>query len=364
MNKKGTCMHLSFWRPSLSRRGAAKRLVASAGVLALVVAALTTSLLITRSAAAAPGQQPSSSRQTQAGTIKRLEVFQNDNGVILHQWSDDNGANWHSWVPLDAAPGGRPFSGKPAVVSDGPARLNVFAKDDSSVLYVNTYNNGSWSGWNGIPGSSALNGTYTLIFDPAVSSWGPGRLDLFTYAITARTLAGVLLHTWAENGTWSGTWEVLDVGRTFDTPTAVSWGTGRIDVFVRGQDQQLWHRWFDNGSWSGWEELGGQLSSAPTVASWGPGRLDVYVRGQDQQLWHKWFDNGPWSGWEGLGGGLSSAPAVASLGVGHEEVFVRGTDTQLWLKRFDNAWGNWTGMWDSLFSDPAATVWVVAAPGC
>ena len=33
-------------------------------------------------------------------------------------------------------------------------------------------------------------------------------------------------------------------GLTSD-PTAVSWGSGRIDVFARGPDNALWHRWFE-----------------------------------------------------------------------------------------------------------------------
>ena len=31
-----------------------------------------------------------------------------------------------------------------------------------------------------------------------------------------------------------------------------------------------------------------QLDSAPAVASWAPGRLDVFVKGTDGQLWHRW----------------------------------------------------------------------------
>src|SRR5258708_7965708 len=66
-------------------------------------------------------------------------------------------------------------------------------------------------------------------------------------------------------------------GTTFDNPAVASWAPGRLDVFVRGTDNQLWHKWFA-GTWSGWEPLGGSLTSAPTVTAWGPGRLDVFAR--------------------------------------------------------------------------------------
>ena len=68
-------------------------------------------------------------------------------------------------------------------------------------------------------------------------------------------------------------------------------GPNRIDVFVRGTDNQMWHKFgFGSGQWSGWEPQGGVLTSGPDVASWGSGRLDVFVRGTDDGLWHKWWD--------------------------------------------------------------------------
>jgi outer membrane protein assembly factor BamB len=102
-------------------------------------------------------------------------------------------------------------------------------------------------------------------------------------------------------------------------PAAASWSAGRLDVFVKGVDGQLWHKWFDGG-WSGWEALGGVLDGGPAAASWSAGRLDVFVKGVDGQLWHKWFDGG-WSGWEPRGDTLSSRPAVTKWAVGRDDVF-------------------------------------------
>ena len=42
-----------------------------------------------------------------------------------------------------------------------------------------------------------------------------------------------------------------------------------------------------NGSrWSNWENLGGTITSAPAAVSWGPNRIDVFARGQNQNLIH------------------------------------------------------------------------------
>jgi hypothetical protein len=128
--------------------------------------------------------------------------------------------------------------------------------------------------------------------------------------------------------TWLG-WESLG-GVLTSAPAVSSWAPGRLDVFVRGTDSALWHKWYQNG-WSGWESLGGVLTSAPSVASWAPGRLDLFVAGTDSALWHKWYENG-WSGWESLGGVLTSAPGAVSWDSNRIEVFVAGTDSALWHK--------------------------------
>ena len=76
-------------------------------------------------------------------------------------------------------------------------------------------------------------------------------------------------------------------------PDVASGASGRLDVFVRGEDNALWHRWFDE-QWREWESLGGKLTSDPAAVSWGPGRIDVFARGEDNALSHTWFD-GKWT---------------------------------------------------------------------
>jgi hypothetical protein len=187
-----------------------------------------------------------------------------------------------------------------------------------------------------------------LTSDPAVASWGSGRLDLFV-----RGTDRALWHKWFD-GRWSG-WESLG-GILTSSPGAASWSSGRVDVFVRGTDNALWHKWFD-GRWFDWESLGGGLTSGPAAASWSSGRVDVFVRGTDNALWHKWFDGGRWSGWESLGGILTSDPAVASWAPGRLDVFVRGTDNALWHKWFDGRWSSWESLGGILTSSPGAAAW-------
>jgi hypothetical protein len=84
-------------------------------------------------------------------------------------------------------------------------------------------------------------------------------------------------------------WATTDLGgRLLSQPAAVSWGPGRLDLFVRGTDASCSTSGTTGNRWSGWESLGGRLTSGLAVASWGSGRLDIFVRGADAALWHKW----------------------------------------------------------------------------
>lgn len=132
--------------------------------------------------------------------------------------------------------------------------------------------------------------------------------------------------------TWSG-WESLGgVLPSGEAPTVVSWGSNRLDVFVKGTDNALWHRWWDGSRWGGWESLGGILTSTPSAVSWGPYRLDVFVQGTDRALWQKSWNGNLWSQWHSLGGILTSQTAAVSWGRYRLDVFARGTDNALWHK--------------------------------
>ena len=175
-----------------------------------------------------------------------------------------------------------------------------------------------------------------LVGAPGVSSWGVGRLD-----VVVRGTDNQLWHAWFDRG-WRG-WESLG-GVLTDEPASVSWSPGRFDVFVRGTDNALWHRWYD-GTWHGWESLGGVLTSAPAATAWGPHRLDVFVRGSDNALWHRWWDGRAWSHWESLGGVLVSKPAVDVFPAtpGNLSVDVKGTDQEIWRRShsFSSGWTAW-----------------------
>jgi endonuclease/exonuclease/phosphatase family metal-dependent hydrolase len=138
-------------------------------------------------------------------------------------------------------------------------------------------------------------------------------------------------------------------------PAVIATGDGRLEVFIRGENDELVQRSWNGASWSGWKNLGGDITAAPAVTSSRPGRLDVFVRGGDGGLVHRFYDNGRWSGWDNLGGDLTSAPSAVSPATGRIEVFVRGRNGELVQRTFrSGTWGGWTNLGTQLASAPAA----------
>jgi hypothetical protein len=83
---------------------------------------------------------------------------------------------------------------------------------------------------------------------------------------------------------------------------------GRLEVFLVGQNNQLYHRYqtAPNNDWnSEWLSLGGKWDGNPTIASNLDGRLEVFLVGQNNQLYHRYqtAPNNDWnSEWLSLGG--------------------------------------------------------------
>ena len=200
----------------------------------------------------------------------------------------------------------------------------------------------AWSAWS--PAGAATS-------TPAVTSWGAGRLDMFV-----RGQDNALWHRAWDGSAWTG-WVSLG-GTLTSAPAAVSWGPGRIDVFARGPDDALWHIAWTGATWSGWQSQGGLLDSTPAVASWGLDRLDVFARGSDLALWHRAWDGSVWSGWEPLGGHLVAAPAAVSWGSGRIDVLATGADRSLWhIAWMGSAWSGWEPRGGLLTSAPTVASW-------
>jgi len=204
-----------------------------------------------------------------------------DNG--LHYQRYENGS-WSGWIGL----GGLQTSSAPAAASWGPGRIDVFVRGLDNLIYHRFTGDGgvTWSTWGPFAG--------TVTSDPAAVSSGFGKVAVF-----ARGPNNDLIYRAWDNG-WSA-WQSLG-GVLTAAPAASSWGPGRTDVFVRGTTGRLYRNYTDNSgiSWSGWGYIEGPFSEAspeadkPAAVSWGSGRIDVFVKGTDNALWRRWYDNSLW----------------------------------------------------------------------
>lgn len=262
---------------------------------------------------------------------------------------------WSNWEGL-----GGTLNGGPAVTTWGEGRLDVFVRGTDNQLHHQWYNanqNPPWRGW------EPLGGIHTS--DPAAVSWGVNRIDVFE-----RGQNGQLWHNYHNGAMWSG-WTAEGVSglATNGGPAVTTWGPGRLDLFVRGTDNQLYHKWYSNNRWSderdgfpaGWQPLGGQLTSDPSAVAWGSGRIDVFAVGPSHNLVHRWFDtrDGGWSGWESLGGGLQEisgnligSPAVSSWSPGRLDVIVKADHGPLYHKWFNGRWSGWDQLTDFTETQP------------
>lgn len=61
---------------------------------------------------------------------------------------------------------------------------------------------------------------------------------------------------------WLGLVGAAEAPRPQPAGSAVSWGPGRLDIFVRGTDSALHHLYWDGGTWHDFESLGGVIGSS------------------------------------------------------------------------------------------------------
>lgn len=272
---------------------------------------------------------------------QQMDLFWVDNSNELRQAELNV---WSGWTidpgnPADLGPDPvSPGSPPPAATSWAPGRLDVVQLGNTRggcQLYHLPYDNGGWYPWESVP--AANEPVFDCAFSPAISSWGPGRLDIF--AVDYET--GGIDHAAFDSslGGWQA-WEQLGVpalygysGNASSTPAAVSWGPNRIDVIVRGADYNIYHNAYQDGYWYGWENLGGASTAGafPTITAYVPNRLDIFAVNDSFHLSHLIWDNA-WDpeGWSDMGLSVPTSVAAASTADAFMYVFSTDYNGALW----------------------------------
>ena len=247
----------------------------------------------------------------------RLDVFTVDTRS-RHLWQLTwNGSMWIPWTDRGAPAGFGPLNFDAKAVSWGPNRIDVFATIPQTfpmggTVWHTAWNGSNWQGWDsrGAPPNGAA-------WAPVAVSWGPGRLDVFTFSNQqpGNTIEWDCWHDSWNGSNWETTWDdrgapPLPSGMFAADLNAVSWGPNRLDVFgvapstASPGNLDLWHNSWDGYAWqAAWDERGspmGQGAVRSWAVSWGDQRLDVFSE-SNGRLWHLAWNGSAWLPWENLG---------------------------------------------------------------
>ncbi len=244
--------------------------------------------------------------------------------ALWHRQYNVAGATWGSW---DNNAGGLLLSA-PAITSRGAGQLDVFAIgiDDHIlpnylVVMTSHFDGSTWSDWVVLDNPDENNppaGWPTLdslvpppdLPAPAVVARG-GQLDLFWLwpdnTLRYRHYTGSAWEAWQNLG------GMLSTG-----PGAVATSASSLTVFAGGVDGAVWYKQF-SGSWGNWLRLSLNgvdsnvtIASAPSAVSpQSGGKIYLYMRGSDNQLWQNYFNGSAWQGWDSAGGVLASGVGAA-----------------------------------------------------
>jgi hypothetical protein len=265
------------------------------------------------------------------------------------------------------------------------SRMDIFVVGSDRAMYHRYSNGGDWQPidhWENLGGAFAYNSSPTAV------TWAPHRIDIF-----AQGKYNHILHKAWDGNSWlpsqTGEWEDLGGNiRAYTSPTAVSWGRQRADIFVVGIEGDIYHKamemkkrsspghgpgdldyyymdWYP--SKNGWESLAGKIyeeeleSSAarlavtsPAAVSWGPNKIDVFVVGTDKGVYHKAWDGHDWwpsrtGNWHPLGGKCRSTPAAVSWGPNRIDLFAVGSDRSAYHKYWNGRDWQPSSDWEPYF---------------
>ena len=274
----------------------------------------------------------------------RLAAFVSSNyGTVFYSAQNDD-QSWNSWREL----GGQGVSDVAATL-DSAGRMRAIRISNSGQIneMSDSTARGSWNAWR------PLNNTFYAASNPALALSASKQLVLFALD----NLGALRINTQAAgSSSWPTTW--LKLGGSFaSAPVVAKNADGRLEVFVKGTDQQLYHSAQSAaGAWSLPSALGGVTFSGQPVVSLAAGLLNVAVRNDNgtvsliSQL--SGLPGSDWSGWQSLGAPTtaygSSINAVIGLGTntdGTLDLLARADDGDIY--RDNQVAGTWAG-WSNL----------------
>jgi hypothetical protein len=226
----------------------------------------------------------------------RIDVFAQglDNRLKKLTWTASHG--WYDWADMGAFT----ITSSPAVTKRFDTGIDVFARSSANKIvyrhfglagsaWVNDWAN-IGDNWASVTASSA---------PAAVASADGTRMNVFTRATDGSLLSLMWTsangwYNWADRG-------MNIVGR----PAATTRGGTGVDIFLRDNDNSL-ITWYspDGADFTTYKpsDFGGYFTTSPTAVTWGNQRMDVFSRNSAGDLTQKfWTPTNVWTGYIGLG---------------------------------------------------------------
>jgi hypothetical protein len=237
--------------------------------------------------------------------------------------------------------------GHPSATSWGPNRIDVMALGTDGGVKHTYFNLRGWHEWEdlGAPSVGVLAGT-----SPSAASYAGGLFNQAGNVVDVYVTGNdhAVYHRAWMNG-WTA-WQLVDIPTfTSFSPAAIATAPDRIELFVVGGDGGLYGTsfnyaegnvgtgWQSEAGGRGWFPIGGFINSDPAAVSWAPGRVDVFGRTPNGDVWQRTRDIDGWHGWTDLQGSSSTfgAPAVASWSPGHIDLITCGSGRSVARMQFN-----------------------------
>src|SRR5207247_2607910 len=158
-----------------------------------------------------------------------------------------------------------------------------------------------------------------------------------------------------------------DIGRFCPSAPALAAtpGLNRVDLVVRGGNDQIYHKAFTSGAWAAAWDTSNRIPvpdktlAAPAIVSDGS-ILHLVVIGTEANLWYATLSfAGTWSTWTSLAGSSPVTPTLIVDSAGALHLVVQGQDGAVYAKSKPSG-GSWSATWSSAGGltggTPAATM--------
>ncbi len=240
-----------------------------------------------------------------------------DGRVYTAAWDSTVGGGWRGWWQigeLTTIPGTHV-----SVTVRDPDKLDIFAVGEDGGIYTAAWDQyvdeGVWRGWWHIQDGIALCGTDVWAVTRAAD-----KLDIFAVGLDGDVWTAAW-HQDTADGAWQGWWSLGSAGQGITTVSAVVSDEERIHVFAVRLDGQIHSNEWDpaEGGWSGWQRIG-NVTASPGArvdpVSRQDGYVDIFVLGNDQQVYSAAWEYGrdarnTYRGWWNLGTSASTGGTVA-----------------------------------------------------